>query len=285
MTALRLVLALAVPVLVSVPVEAQPTKKPPAKNPDLVDISTMKNLIVFVDNGGNYYVAPPKSTTSKDGQVFVGDGKVFYQQKLSGGGSNDSAGTWSYSMWAPRVPGTARAELARRHDGRNVLACGVNVPETELKIAPKKDADRILANAEFRKPMANRVPHLLARDEAGVYYYVDRLPSSLDGSGMNATVEEYRASLRGHRVMVGKKGLLKELPLTNLVSDSGGEIYSTKRGELRFVASQIGTEKATAWIKGRKRVQLIHLPIMDNLYVVYRELGVYGHLGTACEDE
>jgi hypothetical protein len=74
---------------------------------------------------------------------------------------------------------------------------------------------------------------------------------------------------------------MKEIPMTNVVSDSVGEIFSTKKGELRFV---VDGGKAR-WVYGQKSVDLVTVPVEDNVPMIYGELGVYpGALGTPCDD-
>ena len=112
-----------------------------------------------------------------------------------------------------------------------------------------------------------RVAHALSRDDRGVYYYVDRMQDEYGG--------------KGYRLFAGQKGGLKELGLTNIVSDSEGEIFASKKGELRFVQ---GGGKAT-WIKGEKKTELVTVPLDMNLALIYGDLGVYeGSLGTPCDE-
>ena len=86
---------------------------------------------------------------------------------------------------------------------------------------------------------------------------------------------------KSHRIFAGPKGGLKELPMVNVVSDSVGEIYATKRGELRFVTSN----SSATWIKGATKTSLTRIPIEDNVGLIYGDLGVYeGSLGTPCDD-
>jgi len=83
------------------------------------------------------------------------------------------------------------------------------------------------------------------------------------------------------RIFVGPKGGLKELPMTNIVSDSVGEIYSTKKGELRFIVSQ----NAAQWVRGAVKTELTIVPVEDNVKMIYGDLGVYeGTLGTPCDE-
>jgi hypothetical protein len=247
-------------------------------DPAAIDISAYKaELVVLSDDDGTMYVIRPRSATHTGrGPVFVGDGKVFYDQLTTGGGADLQAGTWTQSVWAPRVPGFDDASVYLDKDKKYWLRCG-SEKTVELRPVGKKETDRVVANAAFRPRLWNRTPHLLARDDDGVYYYVDR---DLDERDQGQSIHEKRYQ-RGHRVFAGKKGQMKELPMTNVVADSAGEIYQTKRGDLRIVTS---TDKTATWVRGKKKTPLTLLEPRDNRYLVYRELGVYGFLGTACED-
>ena len=129
------------------------------------------------------------------------------------------------------------------------------------------DSKKILDTASFRKVFWKRGAQALARDDSGNYYFVDRMRDEYGG--------------KGHRIFAGPKGGLKELPMTNVVSDSVGEIYATRKGELRFV-----TDRSKAmWIKGTAKTELTIIPIEDNIGLIYGDLGVYdGSLGTPCDD-
>ena len=69
--------------------------------------------------------------------------------------------------------------------------------------------------------------------------------------------------------------------MTNVVSDSEGDIFATKSGELRLVLDR----KESAWVKGKQRTALELLPLEDNVQLIYSELGVYAGepLGTPCD--
>lgn len=255
---------------------AGPDRK--ARGEDAIDISAYRSeLIVLTDDDGNFYVVRPRAVGRDPGPVFVGDGKTFYAQRVVGSGADDSAGTWSYSLWAPRVAGYDDGGLWLAADKRYFLSCGSD-KRVELRKLAAKDADKMLADAELLPALFDRVPHFLARDEDGVYYYVD---IDRDPKMFEATTSDMHRYQHGHRVFVGKKGAMKAMPMTNVVSDREGEIYETKRGELRIVTSQ---DRTATWVRGRKKVPLKVLDITDNRYLVYRELGIYGFIGTVCEE-
>jgi len=87
----------------------------------------------------------------------------------------------------------------------------------------------------------------------------------------------------GFRVYVGQKGAMKLMPMVSMASDSAGEIFATKNGQLKIVADRDG--KSAFWIKGGKKTELTVLPPPDNRYLIYRELGIYGQLGAICDDQ
>lgn len=244
--------------------EAQRRKKKKVTD-DKEDISKVKqDLVVLSDEDGDVYVM--SGVWNSDHYVFYGDGKVMYRQRVFGGGADGSTGRVDYSFWSPRTGG---GEIGRNGKGEYYLSCGRGreVETFTLKKLPDADARKVLATASFRKALWQRQAQALARDDSGNYYYVDRMRDEYGG--------------KGHRIFAGPKGGMKELPMTNVVSDSVGEIYATKRGELRFVTDP---NKAT-WIKGSVKTELTIIPIDQNIELIYGDLGVYdGTLGTPCDD-
>jgi hypothetical protein len=75
---------------------------------------------------------------------------------------------------------------------------------------------------------------------------------------------------------------MKPQKLTNIVSDSEGDIFATKTGSLRVVLDK----HESLWTQGKKQQKLILLPIEDNAIMIYSDLGVYTGqpLGTPCDD-
>jgi hypothetical protein len=259
--------ALALLAALAAPAHGEGERKEPRSDraaPEVIDIKSQAEAYrVLVDDSGGFYVVPAKAG-NLDGLVFFGDGKTMYQQRVIGGGS-DGSGAVDFALWAPRAVDLQQASLSVAADGTGQALCNRNHP-TKLKPASPAETTRVLTKAVFRAPLWQRQAKFLARDDSGVYFYVDVLR---DGG-------------KGHRVYVGAKGAMKAMPMTTLVDDAAGQIYGTKRGELRIVAN--AGEKAT-WRKGKKVEQLTVLEPFDNRYLIYRELGIYGQLGTLCDDE
>lgn len=232
----------------------------------VIDISADRAKLQVLTDGTLYYVVQRDGAIPQ--AVYVGDSKTLYKQALGGGGADGTEGTWSTMLRASRLP-MGFGQLAYR-DKKYLLTCDTSDREgidTELTALDAAATKAFLDTAVFREQYWRRGARSLARDDAGTYYYVDEFRPEFGG--------------KGYRVFVGKRGAMKEMKMTSVVADSAGDIYSTRSGELRFVT---GTEGTATWIKGKKKTSLIFLPVSDNLRLIYRDLGIYGFLGQACED-
>jgi hypothetical protein len=237
--------------------------------PKPVDIKDIRStLVVLQDPDGGVYVAEPKA----GGRVFYGasaKAKNLYEQVVSGGGSDGTTGAWDASVWAPRATHSGPTSVGKGNDGKFVRWCG-NDNKTELTELTGDKAKTILDKWRFFSSAIIRRPHLLARDEAGVYYYVDVIRKDYGG--------------KGYRVFIGKKGALKQKPLTDIATDSGGDVFATKTGDLRIVNNVDKGGTNVAWVKGGKREALLSLDPEMNQALIFKDLGVYGFIGTICEN-
>jgi hypothetical protein len=234
-----------------------------------IDVKPMiEKLDVYKDDVGNVLVTPKPLVVTEDADqwVFYGDGKTLYQQRIIGTGVSGDKFDWA--IWSPRVRGLQMAQVENDTNGASVRCKSGKDTAQKLMPVPPDKAKVLLGKAKFLPPLWERQAHFLARDDDGVYFYVDILR------------EEYGG--KGHRVYVGKKGSMKLQTMTNIVSDSAGEIYATKTGELKIVS---GTDGKAYWKKGGKKTELVQLDPAQNRYVIYRELGIYGTLGVVCDDQ
>lgn len=225
-------------------------------------------LDVFKDEDGNYFVSPrPDSMTSDDAShwVFFGNGKTFWQQRIIGSGSEGPHLEWY--VWSPRAKGMQAAALQIDPASSFIQCRARDDGKRKLVQLTADEAKTVLGRATFYPPLWERQTHMLLRDDDGVYYFVDELRDELGGNG--------------YRVFVGAKGALKELPLTNVATDSAGEVFATKSGSIKIVTAG---DKAF-WIKGSKKTELVRLDPLENRYLIYRELGIYGQLGAVCDDQ
>jgi hypothetical protein len=150
-------------------------------------------------------------------------------------------------------------------DGRCTLSCG----EREVQLTLLEGDDKRKVFARDRNPPAfDRVPHALARDRRGIYYYVDRGASD--------------ATARDFRLYRGRRGAMRQLDMRDIVSDSEGEVFESASGTLRLVVDR----DEALWIQGKRSTGLKSLPVGENLGVIFNELGIYlgEPLGTPCDD-
>ncbi len=261
------VLALAASVALAGVAEAGPgTAKKKKKNPEEIDIAPVKKeLLVLSDGEGHYVVVRP--ITSGPTHLYYGDGKTFYGQRVFGGGSDKSRGMFSQTFWSPRASKKAYRHWAEIELKNKVWKVTCGEREKELAEMPGAEAEKILDSATFLKPKWKRQAYALARDDRGTYYYVDRLRDEYGG--------------KGFRLFKGQRGNLKQMKMTNIVSDSEGDIFATRKGDLRMILDK----SQAAWVRGKKRTALTYVPIDANAYMIYAELGVYvERLGTPCDD-
>ena len=114
----------------------------------------------------------------------------------------------------------------------------------------------------------NRIPHSLARDSDGRYYYVDRLAGQDQSYGY-----------RGFRVFVGMRGQMKRMKMKNVVSDPSGEIFITTKGKLKLILENKGNIKDSKvfWVSGKETTELtkVDVGLIKTRVMIYRQLGVY----------
>ena len=234
--------------------------------PKAVDIKSFRDkLVVLKDaDGGTYVVLPGDGA-----RVWYGiPKKPLYEQKVTGRSANGDK--WGISVWAPRVSNFQPGGVNFNGDGNYIRYCGDNeqIPLTQVT---SDQAKTVLDKSSFMSSAFIRRPYLLARDNSGVYYYVDVIRDEYGGNG--------------YRVFVGKKGAMKSKPMTDIASDTAGDVFSTKTGDLRFVKDLDDSSKVTTtWIKGGKETKLVSLDVEANSRMIFREFGIYGFTGSICEN-
>jgi hypothetical protein len=234
-----------------------------ASGGDAVDISSVKSKLKIVGDGKGHYLALVPFEIS-DSFLFYGDGKTFWQMRPYGGGA-DGTKSFDRVFWEPRVVEGYKAQLSFR-DGKYQVQCDKRI--TDLKPVEAAELAGMLDKARFVKPRWNHRAYALARDDKGNYFYVDRVREP----------EE----LKSFRLYAGPKGRMKLQKMTNVVSDSEGDIFATKTGALRLVLDK----SELYWIQGKHRQKLTLVPVEDNHVMIYSDLGVYTGepLGTPCDD-
>jgi hypothetical protein len=246
-----------------------PVAASPDPQPTKVDIAPFRaDLLVFVDAAGNTYVlkpATPNKTPNDARLFFAAPGKPAYEQMVIGRSANGPA--WALNTWAPRIPGIRPAYFEKQADGSFRKLCADPDHATPLTQLTGDKAKQALDKTQVMTEFLVRRPHMFARDDTGTYYYVDRISQKYGG--------------KGYRVFVGKKGAMKQMPLTDVATDVEGEVFATKSGDIRI---DNRSKKSQAYfVRGEKKVELITLDTDANSAVIFTDLGIYQFLGTLCD--
>lgn len=203
-------------------------------------------------------------------RVFLGTPTQLFEQKLDSSGimfpEDDS---WDVHLFAPRAREQNSSQALLNFRGSKYRLWCSDTPDV-LTVVAAPDVQAILKSARFRTSGAVHRPVALARDDAGIYYYVDRLRDDLGGEG--------------YRVYVGKRGALKQMPLRDVATDSAGKVFATKKGELQLTIDT-GAASGAAWKSKGKSRTLKMLSLFKESYLIHRELGVYSAFGAACDEQ
>lgn len=154
-------------------------------------------------------------------------------------------------------------------NGEKFVTCGTD--RAELTTLDKATGDSLLSGAQFTHPLWNRQSHYLARDDYGVYYFVDKALNH----------DNTKIGESSYRTFIGWKGEILESPLKMVAQDSVGEVYGMTNGNRRIVINHG---------KGRyfdgDEVRALHaLHFYLDFELMYTEEGVYGNAlqGTPCD--
>lgn len=261
----RLAVALLVSVLLA-PVIAGADSKLKSRP---VDISAYQaDLVVLTDaDGGTYLVLPQKDHK----EIFYGTGKTLYQQIIVGASTNGSA--WDVSAYTPRLPPSPTGSIQRHADGTYRRYC-YGLQDLPLTLVTGVAAAKILAAV---KPVTTAVyyrPYFLARDNRAIYYYVDQRSAEYGG--------------KGYRVFIGKKGAMKQIPVTDVAIDREGSVFATKTGDLRLVNTVaregVAARTEASLFRGERETKLVALDTYNELPLIHSELGIYDFMGTICDN-
>ncbi len=231
----------------------------------VIDPATIKGeLTALRDHGSNTTVLVYREGIERP-RVFAGNGRLFFEQVTLG--FYGDATEMETPMVAPRARPKGRTFL-KFFKGNFTFSCG-DKDIVALAYLTSVETSKVLADATFYSSGWVRRSEVLARDAAGIYYFVDRLRDELGGSGF--------------RVFVGKRGKLKQLPLLDVADDAAGMVFETKSGEIRLTVDK-NQERTITWnVKGKAK-KLTWLDAQFASYLIYRELGIYAGFGTLCDD-
>ena len=241
----------------------------PRKPADEIDVEAFKAKMTFLHDGRGHYLAVVPFES--DPPVFYGDGKTFHRLRVFAYSHNKAEGRESLSFWAPTsVPRGGELELV---EGTWTARCSDR--HTPLMALDELETRKLLDRAVFKKVFWKRQASALARDDDGVYYYVDELRD--DRPDTERWDDPHPPT--GFRLFVGRKGKLREQKLTDTAVDSKGMVLTSRAGRL----SVDHAGKRMVWGRGKKREELVYLTVEDNLLLIYRDFGLYGKLGVPCD--
>ncbi|MBW2736408.1 MAG: hypothetical protein JRH20_28810 [Deltaproteobacteria bacterium] len=236
------------------------------------DISKLKPYLRVEHDGKNHYLVRVDRSRVPRGlrlprPLFYGNGKVFYEVPYRGSSANKS--DFSYTTNDPRsIPPLAFATY-RRKKGISEMACDDR--KTGLTPLSEVESQEMVAKAQFHRVYWRRAAYLLARNDEGRYFFVDRLYDSQ----MEPRYWRRRHLIpkRGFRLYVGLRGRMKRVKLTNIVADPAGEVLTSKIGRFKRVAAK----KRITWIEKGKITELTSLKVdtAATRMLIYQHLGPY----------
>lgn len=233
-----------------------------------IDLSReLPRLEVYRDELGKYYVVPKDVGEHAKELTFYGDGRTMYRQRVIALGSTPEGR--NISVWAPRVKNVPFGMFDRDKDGAASITCRMKDQQHEkrpLTLLSGAESRALFAKAAFLPPLWQRRVYFFGRGASTTYYLVDALEDEYGGQGF--------------RLFVGPKGQMKQVSITDFANDTAGTSVITKAGVLVIP----GGEGAVVWKKPKTATAITRLDSAVNGYLIYRELGVYGQLGTFCED-
>ena len=213
--------------------------------------------IVLEDDKKRIVVFDPDGRGGPEDKIYLGDEKTL--RHLRWGGQS----RWT---WDPHSKSSS-ASFERTKTGWEVKC---RKKKIDFQAVSPQRRESILKNAKREESLWKREEFSLARDNRGIYYYVDRFVAEHGG--------------KNFRVFKGPRGQLEETKLVYIVDDSDGMIFATQRGKLRLVIGSKQMQEAV-WIEGKTRHKLVVLPLYSNVDLIYTGLGIYDSdlMGTVCE--
>jgi hypothetical protein len=228
-----------------------------------VSRDVLDRLWVLTDDDGLVIAVVPFGDL--DAPFWAGDGEKLYRQRVVGGGREGNL-NFDRVFWDPRAHAGAESQLDFRA-GRATLYCGQR--KIPLRVVGPGGTKKVLAEAKFYAAPFRRIPHLLARDDQGSYFYVDAARDPWSGRP---------ADRQDLRLRYGRKGNLAPVEVVDAVSDAAGLVLVTGSGRLVAKGAEI------EWQGPAGKTTLTPVDVRGAAGLVYGELGAYGkRLGTPCD--
>lgn len=227
-------------------------------------------------DGKGHYVSSTEVFESSQRQLYYGDGATFTELPIAPNVVRLATGSFfEPRFWNPELSFDGNGLDPRAYSvvtvdaaaGTCSVRCGQR--ETPFTLMATEPARELLRKAAYNPSPMKYEPYALLRDTKGVYFLVER--------------GRAEAEQKSFRIFIGPRGRLKPQQMLNVVSDSKGEIFSTKKGDLQLLLDR---ELPSVWVEKKARRKLRQVPVSENLSLIYNELGVYtgARLGTPCDD-
>lgn len=146
--------------------------------------------------------------------------------------------------------------------------------EYNLKLLTPEETKVLLKKARIiSTPHLTFSAYSLLRDDWGVYYYIEQ------------NKDPYK--INDFRLWVGYRGAMKRVPVITAAYDSKGIVLVSKDSAIRLVSkgatsNQACEELGAYWVSkqqgAEQRKELLNIPIRENQFIIYNELGIYDHL-------
>lgn len=234
----------------------------------VIDVSGFAEKLVVLSDGKEGYIAVEPFGERE--RFYYGTDRTLYAQRPTHYSADKTRGREERGFWAPwtRRPGARGSNAAVLEIARDVgyrVRCGdVSIAYREVE---SEERARILRDATFRPPKWERKPMALARDEKGNYYLVDKHR------------DPYR---KDYRMFFGRRGRMSERRILDVVADSGGYIFATRKGDLSIENHR--PRPKVYWARKKTRRELTYVPVERNVRLIYFHLDVYrGEQGTPCD--
>jgi hypothetical protein len=240
--------------------------RPAFATPSSVDASDFRDdLVVLKASGGHFLVTSIEETRDRS---FWGTKSTVHALSGRGGGGVKNADGKYTSVQASFTDTKSGSDSYISLDWKDdtwSLRCG----DTPIELTPLSGEPRarFLDGVEFKTRYWEREPIMLARDEYGVYYYVDK----------NKTDK----SPESYHIYTGWMGNMVKSPLVLVAQDYEGIIFSTRSGDRRLIVDS----EVTHWIEDEESKKLRVLSVHANHDFIYSRLGIYSEqaFGSPCD--
>jgi hypothetical protein len=241
-------------------------KRPKAVEPEqAIDVSAIRDQFrVFQAESGQILVFVPFGEKE---MIFWGSPQGVLNQQQARGYFFRPPEVFDYSMVDRRYSRNGYSLIFR--NGAYFAECGED--KLPLQAIDEETGREMLDGARFLGPHWKRHAHFLARDNYGVYYFVDKALRHDDIPPDEST----------YRVYIGWKTEMLLSPLSLVAQDSVGEVYGMTNGNRRIVIN----DHKGRFFDGDEVRELHTLDLFVDFHLMYIKGGVYGEVkqGTPCD--